>query len=180
MAAVHRLYRNAMAKYPTLISSVQAGALMGAGDAVSQVLIEKRSLKEYEFSRSLRFASLGLFLVGPTLRVWYGVLDRRIGSVGRFAALRKVAVDQLAFNPCFTAVFLTVNGLTQGLELQKVRDNIQRDYVDIMLAAWSVWPAVQVVNFTWVPLRHQVLTVQTFALFWNTYLAWKTNRTREE
>ena len=75
---------------------------------------------------------------GPTLRVWYGVLDRRIGSVGRFASLRKVAVDQLAFNPCFTVVFLTANGLTQGLQLQKVRHNIQRDYVDIMLAAWSV------------------------------------------
>jgi len=181
MAAALRLYRSAMAQYPTAVSSVQAGALMGAGDGVSQLWLEgRRTVGEYDVGRTLRFASLGLFLVGPTLRVWYGVLERRLGASGRLAPFKKVAVDQLAFNPVFTSVFLTANGLSQGLQWPQLKDNIKRDYVDIILAGWTVWPAVQIINFSFVPLRHQVLTVQTFALFWNTYLAWKTNRTRDE
>jgi len=38
---------------------------MGAGDVISQTLIERKSFQQFEFKRTLRFAFLGTCLVGP-------------------------------------------------------------------------------------------------------------------
>uniref|UniRef100_A0A2P2I5S7 Mitochondrial inner membrane protein Mpv17 n=1 Tax=Hirondellea gigas TaxID=1518452 RepID=A0A2P2I5S7_9CRUS len=176
MSALLRAYSSALRRFPTTVQSIQAGSLMAVGDMTSQMLIERRSLQQYEWQRSARFFTLGTVLVGPALRVWYGVLDRKFGSLGRAAALKKVFFDQAFFAPSFLVVFLGSLGLMQGKTANEVQKQIKKDYIDIVIAGWMVWPAVQVCNFSFVPLHHQVLVVQTFALFWNTYLAWKINR----
>ncbi len=38
---------------------------MGAGDVASQLCVERRPLQKYEYKRTLRFAFLGSFFVGP-------------------------------------------------------------------------------------------------------------------
>ncbi|KAA0196634.1 hypothetical protein HAZT_HAZT003016 [Hyalella azteca] len=156
---------------------------MAVGDITSQVCIERRSGHQFEWARPARFFVLGTCIVlapqGPTLKVWYGYLDRWFGAQGRRGAFKKVLVDQALFAPTFTVVFLTSLGVLQRKSFGQIKEQIKRDYVDIVLAGYMVWPAVQVVNFSYVPLHLQVLVVQTFALFWNTYLAWKTNRELE-
>ncbi|KAG7156321.1 Mpv17-like [Homarus americanus] len=152
------------------------GTLTGAGDVLSQVLVEKKSANQFEWQRTVRFFAIGSFLVGPVLSRWYKVLDSRIGSGKGVIALKKVAADQGLFSPVFLGVFLTVLGAMQGNTPQHIQNDIKKNYKDILLTCWSVWPAVQICNFSFVPLHHQVLVVQTFALFWNTYLAWKTNQ----
>lgn len=57
-----KLYQNALNRRPYLMQAVQAGTLMGAGDIISQTLIEKKSFKDYEIKRTLQFSSIGFFV----------------------------------------------------------------------------------------------------------------------
>lgn len=64
----------------------------------------------------------------------------------------------------------------QGKSFEVVKKEVSGNYLDVLKANYLIWPWVQIVNFYFVPLHHQVLLVQSVALFWNTYLSWKTNR----
>lgn len=95
-------------------------------------------------------AIIFLSLQGPTLKVWYGVLDKKFGSLGKTGTLKKVFVDQAFFAPSFIVVLLTSLGVLQGKPLIEIKEQIQRDYTDILIAGWMVgW--VSYLEFeTWV------------------------------
>lgn len=46
-------------KYNLLLSAI----LMGTGDFLSQVFVEKKKAKEYNFTRTAKFAGIGLLIV---------------------------------------------------------------------------------------------------------------------
>lgn len=54
-----KIYQDVLARRPYLVQAVQTGALMGAGDLISQTFIEKQSP---DFIRTLRFSSIGFFI----------------------------------------------------------------------------------------------------------------------
>lgn len=176
MSLLTRAYSIALKRYPLVVQSVQAGLLMGAGDLASQSLVERKSWEQYKWQRTVRFFALGTVFVGPTLTVWYKILHNKFGAGSGLVALKKVAVDQLAFAPLLLGSLLVVLSILDGNSMEATKENIKRMYMDIIITNWTVWPAVQICNFSIVPLHHQVLVVQTFALLWNTYLAWKTNQ----
>lgn len=91
-------------------------------------------------------------------------------------AFKKVALDQLAFTPFYLGALLTSLGFIQTKDIGKAIARVERDYADILLMNYKVWPAVQFCNFSFVPLQYQVLLVQFIAIFWNTYLSWKTSQ----
>jgi len=157
-------------------SGSQAGLLMCGGDLISQTMVEKRKYNEVDFSRTLRFGFIGFGLIGPALFKWYGVLERRIHFRHPGAtALAKMVTDQLTFAPIALYGFFWANGKLGGTSNDEVKSNIRNNYFDVLIANYQLWPAVQMVNFWVIPLRHRILFVQTVALLWNTYLAWKLN-----
>ncbi|XP_068628969.1 protein Mpv17 [Battus philenor] len=173
---IFQIYQKFLTRRPYLVQAIQTGTLMGAGDYISQVFVEKKSMKNVDLIRTLRFSSIGFFAGGPALRVWYGFLNNYIGSKGKTVALKKVLVDQVIFAPTFLLFILVTLGVMQGKALENIEKDIQSNYLDILKTNYYVWPFIQIVNFYYIPLQYQVLIVQTVALFWNTYLAWKTNR----
>uniref|UniRef100_A0A7G3AF19 Mitochondrial inner membrane protein Mpv17 n=1 Tax=Lutzomyia longipalpis TaxID=7200 RepID=A0A7G3AF19_LUTLO len=171
-------YRKALTRYPLLMQSLQTGILMASGDVIAQVVVEKTD--NYNYLRTAQFSAIGLFMAGPGLRFWYGILDKHIhGRNVKIKTLKKVALDQLIFAPTFMLAFLGVLGVMKGQALPEIEDKIRADYVDILKTNYCIWPWVQLANFSIIPLNYQVLVVQFVAIFWNTYLSWKTNKSRE-
>lgn len=175
MTSIIRMYQRLLKKYPVATQAVQAGTLMACGDQIAQNLIEKRKFKDINFKRTGHFACIGFFLAGPATRRWYGILDKHIGSKGGTVVLKKVACDQLLFAPTFLAVLLSAIGFSQGRDIQNLTAKLKNEYPDILLSNYKIWPMVQLVNFYFVPLQYQVLTVQSVALLWNTYISYRTS-----
>ncbi|CAA9993416.1 unnamed protein product [Nesidiocoris tenuis] len=112
--------------------------------------------------------------IGPTLHGWYSTLGRILGETSSLPRnLGKVAVDQTLFAPVCIASFLSLTALLQGRDVVKTLEN---DYLDVLSANYKLWPPVQVINFTLVPLYYRTLFVQLIALGWNTYLSTKVNK----
>jgi len=70
-------------------------------------------------------------------------------------------------------------GVLNGQSANNIQTDIKNDYVDIMIRNYQLWPAAQLINFGLVPLQHRVLFAQCIAMFWNTYLSYKTNRGKD-
>ena len=187
-------YLKILDRYPLRTQMIQTSIIMGAGDAISQLIVEKN--QNYEISRSIRFGAIGCLFVAPTIRLWYLTLEKWFGSgVTVQSTIKKVATDQLLFAPIFSAAIIGVIGTSQSItnlafsakadrnkyaafreDISSVGIKLKADYKDVLITGWKIWPATQIVNFYLVPFLLRPLVVSIVALFWNTYLAWKTNR----
>ncbi|CAG9854982.1 unnamed protein product [Phyllotreta striolata] len=169
-------YKRLLTKHPVKTQCIQAGVLCGTGDLIAQAVIEKKPLKNINLQRTGVFLTLGTFWIGPSVTMWYRCLFKFFGDKGKFVALKKVAVDQLLFVPPFQICTISAINILQGHDLEFAKEQLRLKYADILIAGYKLWPAVQVVNFYFVPLNYQTLYVQTVALFWNSYVSWKTQQ----
>ncbi|XP_075157042.1 mitochondrial inner membrane protein MPV17 [Haematobia irritans] len=157
---------------PYVSEGIRAAAIMGTGDILAQV-VEKKQLKDVDLIRTMKYGSLGMLFVGPVLKYWFGLLDRTIrgkqGSVSR--TLKKMAVDQTIMAPSLNFAIAGMVGLINSEEPKQILERIKVQYPDIMKTNYMIWPAVQIINFGLVPLRYQVVFVQTIAVFWNCFVS---------
>jgi len=175
MAAVWRSYSRLVEKFPWSSTILQTGVLCATGDAVAQLAVERRRLQEFDPVRTGRFFIMGTCVVAPCIRTWYLFMERVVKFQGTKGVVTKVLMDQALFAPSFLCVFVAAVSTLQGLGLEDIRRNLAANYTDVVLTNWKVWPATQLINFYFVPFQHRILVVNIVALFWNTYLAAKTN-----
>uniref|UniRef100_T1JD42 Mitochondrial inner membrane protein Mpv17 n=1 Tax=Strigamia maritima TaxID=126957 RepID=T1JD42_STRMM len=176
-SALWQRYLNVLQKHPWRTWSLQTGAIMGTGDVISQMLVDGKEIQELDTTRTARFAAMGMFFVGPTVRGWYVVLERLFGTNG-FAttAMKKMLTDQLFFAPLFIGNFMVVMGLVQHQPFPKVWDKLNEEYLDVLQANYMIWPAVQTINFYLVPLQHRIIVINSTLLITNSYLMWLCNK----
>nr|XP_046914316.1 uncharacterized protein LOC124495050 [Dermatophagoides farinae] len=93
---------------------------------------------------------------GPSISVWYRILDRRFGPKQLLLKpWQKVMIDQATFNPSIHLMAIIVLGLMSQESFKAIKTNIHDNYVDIMKNSYKVWPAVQMVNFYLIPLNYR-------------------------
>ncbi|KAJ9594297.1 hypothetical protein L9F63_014302 [Diploptera punctata] len=146
---------------------------MAVGDVTCQLVVDKKTLQTLDGVRVLKFGSIGLFFVGPVLLNWYRFLHRMLKPP--YLPLKKVACDQLFCAPLLLFTITSAVSLLENNGIEETKHRLRESYLQILMANYKLWPLVQTVNFSFVPLNYQVLVVQTVAIFWNTYLSYKTH-----
>jgi len=81
----------------------------------------------------------------------------------------RVAADQLVFSTAHMAFFLSSMAILEGTS---PKDKLLKSYWTGLKANYIVWPVVQGVNFTIVPLEFRVLVVNFVSLGWNCFLSY--------
>ena len=132
--------------------------------------------KEHNYWRTGKFFMMGTCFIGPGLRVWYGVLERTVTGTGMTLALKKMLCDQIIWAPAFVATFFCLSDALSRKSVEDIKLNLQQNYPQAMKMNYYVWPAVQMINFYFVPFTHRVIVANCVALFWNTYLAYIVNK----
>jgi len=169
-------YMTLLERHPMAVQMAQTGFLCGAGDVIAQTLIEKKP--SVDWRRTANFGLIGTFFIAPFIRVWYIKLESMFGTaVTPAVTLKKMVTDQGLAAPFMSASIISLVGVSQGRRsLEELKAKLRSDYVDVLLTGWKLWPAAQLVNFYFVPFLLRPLFVSVVALFWNTYLAWRTNQ----
>ncbi|XP_065843859.1 protein Mpv17-like [Oscarella lobularis] len=180
MLSVWQSYLRCLNARPLLTQAATSGFLFFAGDVIAQQAIDRRGVKRHDFYRTGVMTFTGLCIAGPVLRFWYLSLERLVPGKGSFTVvLKKIALDQLLFAPVFLAGFFTTIDLLERKGLEEIKKHLKAEYRNALITNYMLWPAVQIITFNFMPLKHRVGFVQLVALGWNTYLAWAAHKNQQ-
>lgn len=172
-----RTFNATLARRPLLTQVIVSGAVSGAGDAFTQYLTGQ---KHWDYLRTARFSCLAAVFIAPPLNVWFRVLERVRHTNRHAQVFARMSIDQFMFSPIFNAIILVNLRLLEGFSFDKSVDKMKNDWYDVYTSSLKLWPAVQLVNFYFVPLNYRVILIQVVAFFWNSWLSFKTQSNKLE
>ena len=143
-----------------------------AGDVVAQ-RIERRPVDSKRCAMTTAYGGLFNGTVG---HAWYLKLDavaRQFFLPGsrRFVAA-KVVADSAIFGPIHVAAFFTLLTLAEGGTFKDVNTKLKTDFFSTLSAEFTIWPIVQFVHFSKVPVAYQLLVVNAFTVGDATFMSW--------
>eukprot|EP00882_Tetradesmus_deserticola_P022936 GHRQ01024942.1.p3 GENE.GHRQ01024942.1~~GHRQ01024942.1.p3 ORF type:complete len:111 (+),score=58.08 GHRQ01024942.1:434-766(+) len=77
----------------------------------------------------------------------------------------------------YVAAFFAFGSIVlEGSGLQGFMQKMKVDFIPTYAAELALWPLVQTANFSYVPVRHQLLAVNTFSLLDAAFISWAGNQ----
>ena len=173
MAGLWRRYMFLLDAYPLPTKAVTSATLYAAGDGIAQTVDGTVSRSGYNVDRGIKSAVWGGIIFAPLAHVWYNrVLERYVAGTSTRAVLTKVALDQTGWALAINTLYLTyvTVALNHGT-LSDAQRTVENKMWPLMKANWLLWPAVQLVNFRFVPGPLQVPFINAIVLGWSAFLA---------
>lgn len=156
-------------------AGLQSGSIMMGADVATQTLIEQHD--DWDWKRTARFGSAGLFLHGPYFYKGFQLIDRFFGgktaSPNLSVVLYKTASAQFLLFPPFLVGLFAFLGVLEGSPdvYQKVVHRVPQAFVNGCL----YWPVANGLNFALVSPHWRVPYLAASSGFWNAYLSWFNN-----
>ncbi|AQZ15372.1 SYM1 (YLR251W) [Zygosaccharomyces parabailii] len=175
-------YANTLREHPKAANSVMTGTLFGTGDLIAQWFFpnsrDDKQQQGYDFARTARSVIYGSCIFSFIGDQWYKILNSKIRLPNQpqssiLNTTFRVAVDQLCFAPMGIPLYFFCLTLLEGGTLNDARIKIHNLWWGVLTKNWVIWPAVQALNFSFVPVQHRLQATNIVAIVWNTYLSYK-------
>eukprot|EP01025_Chloroclados_australasicus_P030084 TRINITY_DN3013_c0_g1_i2.p2 TRINITY_DN3013_c0_g1~~TRINITY_DN3013_c0_g1_i2.p2 ORF type:complete len:235 (-),score=17.60 TRINITY_DN3013_c0_g1_i2:978-1682(-) len=169
-------YNSQLHQNPLQTQIVSSGVLWGLGDYLAQKIENMEQKKDVNYKRLFVTSVYGAVFIGPFGHYWYDYLDRgvrRIFFPKTFAFVAtKIVADLAIFDALHILLFFTLLTRTEGGDWQAVKRKLQRDYFPTFGAELSIWVPIHSINFSIVPVKHQLLFVNLMSILDNTFVCW--------
>jgi hypothetical protein len=139
------------------------------------------SRSSLDLHRTLQVAITGMVWSGPITHFWYALLEKIYALLAKLLNIQnpaiglcvKLLLDAILFSPTVVVGYFVVRSLLEGGNWTiKAKDKLQTKFKPTLLSAWKFWPAVNSVNFYFVPLQFRVLYMNVLSLLWSGYLTY--------
>ncbi|KAH3673561.1 hypothetical protein WICMUC_003668 [Wickerhamomyces mucosus] len=176
MSKYFRLYQDSLIRRPFLTNALTTGFLFGSGDVFAQLIFPSQSGKSarYDYGRTIRSVIYGGCIFSFIGDKWYKFLSKNIvASTPTKTNLLKMTIDQLCFAPIGIPLYYTMMSILELRPIEEIKTKLKDNWWSTLTVNWMVWPFFQFLNFNYIPVRHNLLSVNVFSIFWNTFLSYK-------
>eukprot|EP00931_Biecheleriopsis_adriatica_P061983 TRINITY_DN37308_c0_g2_i1.p1 TRINITY_DN37308_c0_g2~~TRINITY_DN37308_c0_g2_i1.p1 ORF type:complete len:220 (+),score=29.13 TRINITY_DN37308_c0_g2_i1:83-742(+) len=168
-------YEEQLERRPVLTKSVTSGVLYGIGDVIAQNISSDPS-EGFDSSRLLRALAYGGVFYPFPAHVHYNFLEwlvvQRMAVSTAAVPFVKAFIEQFVYwSYLSNAYYHGVLGALQGFSPTEIYDRIADTLWDTLKAQWAFWIPAQLINFKFVPVRHQLNFVLVVSLAWTTFLS---------
>lgn len=173
-------YQEMLIKQPVVTKSLTSCATNAFSDVLCQNLIntaqasdeKKVEEKKLDKERLIHAAVTGLVWSGPVTHFWYKILFGKLVTFKDpvLALVGQIFLDAIIFSPFTVSGYFALRSILEGSGLQGIREKLTTRLFTTVLGAWKFWPAVNVINFSIVPIPYRVLYMNVLSVFWSGYL----------
>lgn len=169
LASLGAAYSQSLAVRPIITKSLTASAIFALSDVVAQ-----RITKDSDRTRTITSTLVGLFYFGPALHYWLQWITGLIPGFGVKATICKTLLGQSIFGPTITCVFFAASLIsTMGLfdGLASLPSKIKQDLIVTWASGLCYWPFVDLICYSFVPVKWIPLSYNLASFFWTIYLS---------
>lgn len=176
-------YEGNLERRPIPTKMVTGSILWSLGDAVAQIVppaaagtLDMNTFK-YDWVRTGRAFTFGFILHAPTSHLHFNFLEWmtvKTGVKGLAIPVFKAFMEQFVYWSWISnSMYHAAMGYMQGQNTTQVVQRINDVLWETQKAQWVFWIPVQLLNFQFVPVRHQLNVVLITSVVWTALLsAW--------
>jgi len=155
-------------KHPLAGNVVVYGVLYGGSEATQQTI---RGEKQYDWAQIGRMALTGTVFAAMNF-AWYRKLDTLVLGSCRKTVMKKVVADQLTMGAFGAFAFYAISSGFEGKPLKMcVQEGVEK-WPRTYAVSCCFWPAIQVVNFTFLTTAMRAPYVASAAFVWSNFLCY--------
>jgi protein Mpv17 len=145
------------------------------GEEATKVVKAPSSPFKYDYARTARVVFYGFAIHAPCSHLHYNFLEWmsvKLGYTGISMTVFKTFMEQFVYWSWLSnALYHGSMGALQGQNMDQVYHRIADNLWETQKAQWVFWIPVQLLNFRFVPVRHQLNVVLITSIAWSALLS---------